>query len=420
MTKDTMSLRGRDFDLDVFFAEVNKRLFRGKMSAAQRDGTLRILKAWDQFGNDLDTAACYPLGTSYHETGQRMVPVIETFAKTAEQAAARLQKAWGAGKLKWVKTPYWKPFKGFIWVGRGDVQLTHYDNYRGAIRAAVLKQFDVDIATNPDLVLRGDISAFILIEGIMSAATMRGDFTGRALEEFVNETKTDYHNARKTVNPGEKDSYAKVAGYASDFQVAFAKARAAAGAEFTGPETDVYQGRYDAKVESVQRDLKRLGYHEIGAVDGRWGSRTAAGVLAFRNDHKLPLVARIDATLLTALASAEPRLIATERVEATVDDLREKGSTDVAANDSMSRVGKITAGIGGAAVVADETGLLQTVSQNSDQIGVVLTLVERVKDVISDNALLIIAGLGVGIAVWAWSNNRRRLERHQTGEYLSR
>jgi peptidoglycan hydrolase-like protein with peptidoglycan-binding domain len=420
MGTNRMTLRGRALDLDVFFAEVNKRLFRGKMSDAQRKGILRILNAWDLFGNDLDTAACYPLATSYHETGQRMNPVIETFASTAEQAAARLQKAWKAGKLKWVKTPYWGGIKGHTWVGRGDVQLTHETNYKGPLRRAVLKQFDVDIATDPDLVLRGDISAFILIEGIMSAATLRGDFTGRALEEFVNETKTDYHNARRTVNPGEKDSYAKVAGYASVFEVAMVKARAAAGEAFTGAESDVYQGRFDAKVETVQRKLKELGYHEVGSPDGRWGSRTAAAVLAFRNDHDLPLEAKIDAPLLTALAEAEPRSIAPARAMATVEDLREKGSTEVASNDAMSRVGKITAAVSGAAVVADESGILDKVSENSDQIGVALSLVERVKDVIADNALLLLVGLGVGLAYWAWSNNRRRLERHRSGEYLSR
>lgn len=106
------------------------------------------------------------------------------------------------------------------WFGRGDVQLTHEANYSGPIRDAVLKLFGIDIHANPDLVLRGDISAFVVIEGVTRGVTKRPDFTTFALEDFLNATKTDYPNARKTVNPGEKDSYEKVAGYARAFEAA--------------------------------------------------------------------------------------------------------------------------------------------------------------------------------------------------------
>ena len=56
----------------------------------------------------------------------------------------------------------------------------------------------------------------------------------------------------------------------------------------------------------MQARLKALGYHEVGQVDGQIGPRTRAAILAFRDDHGLPLVPIIDVELAEALASADP------------------------------------------------------------------------------------------------------------------
>lgn len=407
-------------DEDVFLAEASKRLFGGKANASQKAGMVRLLNAWDEYGTDIDTQFCYVIATSYWETGRRMQPVLETFASTRAQGAARLQRAFDRGQLKWVKTPYWNKKNGFHWIGGGDVQLTHESNYRGALRQAVLREFDKDIYTNPDLVLDSAISGFILIEGMMSAATLKNDFTGQALEKFVNASSTDYHNARKSVNPGDKSSYAEIAKIAGDFEVALGKARSAGGSRFSGPETDIYNGRYDAQVEEAQKALHRLGYTEVGTADGRWGSRTRGATLAYRADAGLPLVPKLDAEMLASLVGAEKRPVSKARAEATVADLRVAGSTDIARSDSMGRVGKIAVAGGTALAGAEETGILDKLSDQSYNISTAMNLLGRVKGVVEGNSMLIIIALGAGLVYFAWQANKNRVSKHQSGEYLSR
>jgi len=202
-------------DRSKFFAAI-RPLF-GKLTVAQVAGLNRLIDAFLLYALILDRRhLAYILATSFHETGRRMQPVREGFADSTAQAISRLNAAWAAGKLKWVKTPYWRAG----WFGRGDVQLTHEANYRGAIRDAVLKVFSIDIHADPDAVLRGDISAFVVIEGVTRGVTKRPDFTAFAIEDFLNATTTDYDNARKSVNPGEKDSYRKVGDYARRFEAA--------------------------------------------------------------------------------------------------------------------------------------------------------------------------------------------------------
>src|SRR5690606_12273821 len=95
--------------------------------------------------------------------------------------------------------------------------------------------------------------------------------------------------------------------------------------------------------------LDKLGYPEVGAFDGRWGSKTRAAVLAFRADNGLPLTPTVDADLLAALLIAKPRPIAPERKNATVADLRQEGAEDVKAADTQQIAGGVAAA-GGAVV----------------------------------------------------------------------
>ena len=66
-------------------------------------------------------------------------------------------------------------------------------------------------------------------------------------------------------------------------------------------------------VRQVQKRLKDLGYHEVGVVDGQIGPRTRGAILAFRDDHTLPLLPIIDVALEEALVVAESRPVAPER-----------------------------------------------------------------------------------------------------------
>lgn len=205
-------------DLHVFFhgeRGVRNTLFKPRITKPQVDGCERIIKAFTEYWpNGTLQQLAYILATSYHETGRRMQPVREAFGGSDEQTIARLDRAWEAGELPGVSKPYWR--EGYF--GRGDVQLTHKANYEGKLCGAVKSRFGVDIAADPALVLRPDISAYILIEGMRRGDTGVADFTSQALEDHVNATAVDYVGARRVVNPGDKPSFGVVAGYAQAFE----------------------------------------------------------------------------------------------------------------------------------------------------------------------------------------------------------
>lgn len=75
----------------------------------------------------------------------------------------------------------------------------------------------------------------------------------------------------------------------------------------------------DPGLKALQGRLKALGYHEVGMVDGRAGSRMVAAIAAFKADRGVPGEAVVDQALMTALAEAEmqgfQRPIATVRAE---------------------------------------------------------------------------------------------------------
>lgn len=197
---------------------VVRSLFNKRISRQQVRGCELIIDAFEHYQPDgtLPQLA-YILATAYHETAYRMWPVRETLASSDQQAINRLESAWRRGRLEWVKTPYWR--EGYF--GRGFVQLTHRANYEGPLREAVLDVFpDKDIAVHPEYVLDPEVSAYILIEGMMRGDTGLGDFTSSCLEDYVRPGKKDYYTARRVVNPGDRPSYNKIASEAELFEAA--------------------------------------------------------------------------------------------------------------------------------------------------------------------------------------------------------
>ena len=75
-------------------------------------------------------------------------------------------------------------------------------------------------------------------------------------------------------------------------------------------------------VRDVQTRLRALGYHEVGTIDGILGPRTRAAILAFRDDHALPLVPLIDVALEEALDTASARQEAGMRRQGAPTDSR--------------------------------------------------------------------------------------------------
>lgn len=190
----------------AFFAAV-RPLFGGKLKQSQVDGLNVLVDATA----GLKTAyRAYLLATAQWETAHTMQPVRETLADTDASAVARLENSFKAGKLKGVRTPYWrKDVNGQAWFGRGYVQLTHKPNY---IKAKALT--GVDVVSDPSLAMRPDVAARILVQG-----SLDGMFTGKRLAAYLDGPVPDYVGARAVINGSNKAS--EIAKLARTYEVAF-------------------------------------------------------------------------------------------------------------------------------------------------------------------------------------------------------
>lgn len=83
-----------------------------------------------------------------------------------------------------------QPGDGYRFRGRGLVQITGRRNY-----TKFSELVGEDLVANPDRATDLDIAVKIMVEGMMS-----GGFTSLALPQYINESRTDYFNARRSVN----------------------------------------------------------------------------------------------------------------------------------------------------------------------------------------------------------------------------
>jgi hypothetical protein len=188
------------FDEKRFFDII--RPFFGSLNQEQVDGIKGIIKAFREVGDgDIDTLA-YALATAYHETGKRMVPVREGFAKTdkgARGAVAKLASKRGANSAP---AKYGQPAGpyGHVYYGRGHVQLTWLHNYRNSSKDA-----GVDLEKYPDKMLDPVISARVLIRGVMDG---RWNGQGKGIDFYEGEddklSREEATQARRLVNVQDK------------------------------------------------------------------------------------------------------------------------------------------------------------------------------------------------------------------------
>lgn len=197
-------------NVEKFFEVVRANVFAGRLLQKQVDGINAILKAFRAYGDDKVEHLAYLLATAYHETWAQMQPVIETQSARdiarplVSTAIRRLEAAYAAGKLTWVKTPYWRDG----WLGRGFVQVTHKRNYE-----RIKAETGYDTVSNPDLLFELDFSARVLVQGCLE-----GWWTGKKLSDYTN-----YYNMRLVVNGTE--SADKIAVLADKFERALRAAQ---------------------------------------------------------------------------------------------------------------------------------------------------------------------------------------------------
>ena len=190
----------------IFFDEIRHSLFSNRITQNQIDGLNFKLTAWEKSGLADIRWLAYMLATSYHETAQTMQPI--------EEHGKGRGKPYGQ-KLRHDRKPYTFPDK--LYYGRGDVQLTWYENYE-----AMGKLLGIPLLEQPELALKPDISAQIMIEGMTRGKSNRGDFTGASLENYFSATKDDPVHARRIINGLDKAKL--IAGYHDKFLTAIKKA----------------------------------------------------------------------------------------------------------------------------------------------------------------------------------------------------
>ena len=179
----------------AFYNSIRASLFNGRLTSKQVEGINFKLDAFDRLKITDDRWRAYILATAYHETDKTMQP-IEEYGKGRGRPYGR--------KIKYNRQPYTHPDK--IYYGRGDVQLTWYENYE-----LMGRLLNIPLLEQPELVLNPEISARIMVEGMTKGKSNRGDFTGVSLETYFNSTKSDPINARRIINGLDKAEL--IAGY---------------------------------------------------------------------------------------------------------------------------------------------------------------------------------------------------------------
>lgn len=212
-------------DRKIFYDNVRNAPFPNTLTQPQVDGMNVILDEWDKRGLTEPSWLAYMLATAFHETAHWMQPVIETRRASeptnpsVDTAIARLDNAFNSGKLKWVKTPYWrKDADGMSWLGRGFVQLTHKTNYQNAEAKT-----GIPCTTQPELMLQAAPAATVMFGGMIG-----GWFTGKKLSDYLGNGKVDFVNARRIINGLDRAD--DIAGYANSFLTAVNAASAPASA----------------------------------------------------------------------------------------------------------------------------------------------------------------------------------------------
>ncbi|MCA1934614.1 MAG: hypothetical protein LDL37_04120 [Asticcacaulis sp.] len=185
-----------------------------KSKLARTTGHIALIERWNRDHADGDPRwLAYILATAFHETGGTCLPVRETGAASDAVAIARLERAFAAGRLPWVKTPYWRRDKdGKSWLGRGLVQITHRTNY-----ARLGQAIGEDLISDPDRALDPEVALNILFTGMIE-----GLFTGKKLSDYFNPRRCDWTGARAIING--RESAETVAGYAKAFYAALSQA----------------------------------------------------------------------------------------------------------------------------------------------------------------------------------------------------
>lgn len=240
--------------------------------------------------------------------------------------------------------------------------------------------------------------------------------------------KNDYHTTfAKNVNKWAKIPDSKATAPAKPKAVAAVGTTSDAPAKGDGDLIDelaaveaadvsIYDGKYHAEIEAMQKRLNELGYPEFGGLDGKWGTKTRAALLAFKADNGLPLTPIVDDQIMAALMVAKPRYVNPARANATVADLRSEGAAEVKTGD-MLQFGGAALALGGAAT-GGETAI-DKAERVGGLIGTIAEAVAPIQVFIAENFWLV-ALVGGALIIWQSGILKRlRVDKHKSGEDVS-
>ena len=162
---------------EIFFTGYKKEF--GRLSQTQVDSLIFILNKLDEDKRITDGRwMAYILATIQWETANTFKPITEY------------------GSQAYLRSKRYFPF-----IGRGFVQLTWEANYKSFGDC-----LGIDLVGNPQLANEPETAWEILVEGMTDYNLTFNDpeFTDYSLEDFFNDNKTDWVNARKIINGNDK------------------------------------------------------------------------------------------------------------------------------------------------------------------------------------------------------------------------
>lgn len=184
-------------------------------------------------------------------------------------------------------------------------------------------------------------------------------------------------------------------------------------------------GTRDVRVElsttEIQTLLYGLGYFMVGKADGVVGPMTRAAIIAFKEDHGLPLTTVVDVVFEKALLEAKPRKVSVARATGAPEGSRIMSGGQ--AQIGLGLVGFLGATATQVSEALDKTReAVEQVGDAADAAGEVLDHADAAWEVFGSNGLLMaslpwIAAIGfAAVAFYGWKIVRARIEDHQTGK----
>jgi hypothetical protein len=144
----------------------------------------------DQTITDVKWAA-YMLATVKHECA-------DTYEPITERGQRSYFDKYETGTPIGANLGNTEPGDGYLYRGRGYVQITGRANYKRLSSILGLPP-DNDLIAKPDLALQPDIAYKIMSHGMV-----KGLFTGKKLQDYINSSNADYREARRIINRLDK------------------------------------------------------------------------------------------------------------------------------------------------------------------------------------------------------------------------